>query len=265
MAAALADVPHYTFVSSLSVYGDFDHLPLDERSGLQPPPHDLETLDVGSYGGLKVACERELEAALPGRVQHVRAGLILGPLDYDERFPWLLRRVAAGGEVLAGGEPGRPVQYIDARDLAAWMVRSAETHTTGVFNAVGPAETLRFDTLLETIATVTGGDARFTWVDDEFLVEEHVVPYSELPFWLPRFPSGPLTVANARAIAAGLSFRPLVETVTDTWHWLTRIAGSQDDARRKASQKLAIPAGLSRERERQLLADHAIWRQDGRI
>jgi 2'-hydroxyisoflavone reductase len=256
VAEALPDVPHYGFVSSVSVYADFARLPVDESAGVHAPPADLETLGLASYGGLKVACERVLEQALPGRVQHVRAGLIVGPLDYDLRFPWLLRRVAAGGEVLAGGGPARPAQLVDVRDLAAWMVRSAETHTTGVLNAVGPDEPLRMDTLLETIRQVTGADARFTWADDPFLIEHQVGAYSELPFWLPLLPAGPLTVANARARAAGLSFRPLLDTVTDTWRWLASVDDA-DDARRRAARKLSIPAGLPLERERQLLAELA--------
>jgi 2'-hydroxyisoflavone reductase len=255
VAEALPDVAHYGFVSSVSVYADFSRLPLDESSGVHEPPADPEALGLATYGGLKVACERALDAALPGRVQHVRAGLVLGPLDYDDRFAWLLERVAAGGEVLAGGEPSRPAQLIDVRDLASFLVRSAESHTTGVHNAIGPAEPLPLVTLLETIRAVVGGDARFTWVDDTFLIEHQVGAYSELPFWLPAFEAGPITAANARARAAGLTFRPLIETVADTWRWLREHGAEREAAR--ATRRLAIPAGLPRERERQLLTEWA--------
>src|SRR4029453_10572140 len=125
----------------------------------------------------------------------------------------------------------------------------------GVFNVTGPAQPLRFDALLDTIRQVTGSDARFTWADDKFLIERQVAPYSELPFWLPAFPHGPLSLSIERALAAGLTFRPLVETFADTWLWLGE-AGA-DDGRASATRKPPVPAGISAERERQLLAEYA--------
>ncbi|HEU5061507.1 MAG TPA: NAD-dependent epimerase/dehydratase family protein [Kofleriaceae bacterium] len=241
---------HYVFISSASVYASLSRMdedaPLQEAAGA-----DTARLSLESYGALKAACERVVLAALPGRAHIVRAGLILGPHDYDLRFPWWLRRVARGGEVLAPGDPAAPVQLIDARDLAGWIVSSAERRLAGTFNATGPAAPLTMRSLLDTIHQVVGGDARFTWVGDEVLVAHQVAPYSEMPFWLPAS-LGHHPVDIRRALAAGLTHRPVADTVRDTWAWLTAGADSAENAR--AHRRLHVPAGLSPEREAELLA-----------
>jgi 2'-hydroxyisoflavone reductase len=118
---------HYTFVSSISVYEDFARTGIDEDAPvLEPPDPEPVELDWELYGGLKVGCERAVEAAMPGRALVVRPGMIVGPHDYTDRFPYWRRRVAEGGDVLAPGDPERQVQLIDARDLAGWMLRMAE-------------------------------------------------------------------------------------------------------------------------------------------
>jgi 2'-hydroxyisoflavone reductase len=253
-AAALAEVGHYVLISSLSVYADLSRRPTDEASGVATPPDELDTLTPTTYGGLKVACERIVEARWPGRVTQVRAGLIVGPLDYDQRFPWLVRRVAAGGQMIGPGAPDRPVQLIDARDLAAWVVACAEARIPGVMNAVGPETPLPYAKLLECIAQVVGTAPRVTWVADAVLLAHSVAPYSELPFWLPADAAGPLVFANDRAQAAGLRFRPVGETIADVWRWLATADEDPATARKRESRRLAVPAGLAPVREREILS-----------
>ncbi|HEY8141941.1 MAG TPA: SDR family oxidoreductase [Kofleriaceae bacterium] len=248
---ALADAAlHYIYVSSISVYADLSRM--DEEAPLREIAEpDTAKLSTESYGALKAACERVVMEGFPGRAQVVRAGLILGPHDYDERFSWWLRRIARGGDVLAPGDPAAPVQFIDVRDLAAWIALAAEQRTAGIFNATGPGEPLTMRSLLETIREVVGGDARFTWVPDEVLVAEKVGAYSEMPFWLPAsLNHHPVDVS--RAVSAGLSHRPVADTVRDTWSWLP--TGVEATAHKRAQRKLVIPAGMSPERESQILA-----------
>ena len=240
-------VSHYTFVSSISVYEDFGRVGLDEDTPVHAPPDpEPEELDPELYGGLKVGCERAAEAALPGRTLVVRPGMIVGPHDYTNRFPYWCRRVAEGGEVLAPGDPERQVQLIDARDLAGWMLRMAEERRTGVYNATGPDLRLTMRGMLEGIRTASGSDARFVWASEEFLLEAGVEPWEEMPFWVPREMEGILAVDVNRAVGDGLLFRPLVETVRDT-------LGTE-----AAPSTAEFDAGISPEREGELLR---AWRE----
>lgn len=241
---------HYIYVSSASVYADLSRM---DESGPLLRTDDPETarLSLDTYGALKAACERVVSEGFPGRAQVVRAGLIVGPHDYDLRFRWWLDRIARGGEVLAPGDPAALVQLIDVRDLGGWIVRSAEERLAGTFNATGPAEPLTMAALLDTIRAVVGGDARFTWVDDELLLAGKVAAYSEMPFWLPAS-LGHRPMDIRRALAAGLTHRPLADTVRDTWAWLT--AGETTTERARANRKLLVKAGLAPEREAELLA-----------
>ncbi len=241
---------HYSFVSSVSVYADYTRVSDESAPVKTAPDADHAKLAMENYGALKAACERAATAALPGRVQCVRAGLILGPHDYDERFAYWLNRIARGGEVLAPGNPEANVQLIDVRDLATWMVRSAEERRAGVFNATGPGEPLTMRALLDTLREVTGGAARFTWVSEAFLAEHQVAPYSEMPFWLPA-PYDGFHADVTRAARAGLTYRPVAETCRDTWRWLQ--AGWDAAASARAQRRLVVPAGISAERETDLL------------
>jgi 2'-hydroxyisoflavone reductase len=184
------------------------------------------------------------------RVAIVRPGLIVGPRDYTDRFTYWPARLARGGEVLAPGAPDRPLQLIDVRDLAAWMVRSLEAGCTGVFNANGPAAALTVGGALEACRAVVGGPgARLTWVDDELLLMAGVAPWTELPLWVPAaFVEAPQLHADCRrAQAAGLTFRPLAETIRDTLSW---------DVSRPATEPRR--AGLDLAREQALLQ---AWRR----
>jgi 2'-hydroxyisoflavone reductase len=185
---------------------------------------------------------------MPGRVLHVRAGLLAGPHDPTDRFTYWPRRVAAGGDVLAPGRPERPVSFLDARDLATWMVSTAERRAAGTFNAAG--EPLAMRALLEACRDAAGSDARFVWVDDETLVEAGVEPWSELPLWIPEADPqfGAMQRADvSRAVAAGLAFRPLAETIADTLAW-DRGGGAQP------TERPIRVTPLAREREAELLA-----------
>jgi 2'-hydroxyisoflavone reductase len=247
-AEALRDAAElYLFVSTVSVYDTGAPLPLREDSpltGLDDP--DTEEVNGDTYGGLKVLCERPVEEALPGRTLVVRPGLIVGPDDYTDRFPYWPRRVAEGGEVLAPGDPGRFWQFVDVRDLGAWMVRMVEAGRTGRFNVDGPRRAWTVGEVLATCREVSGSGAELTWVPEDFLLARGVEPWTELPFW---FPEGDAALRGAyevdvdRAVEAGLVFRPLGETVRDTLEW----------DRSRPEEERGRKAGLSREREREVL------------
>lgn len=234
---------HYTFISSISAYREFPPgVPFDEDAPL------AGGVPAG-YGPLKAYAERALEALAPGRAAHLRAGLIVGPHDPTDRFTYWPRRVARGGLVLAPGRPDRPIQIIDVRDLAEWCVGVAEARITGPFNAVGPQATLTMARLLEVCRTVTGSDARFTWIADDDLVEARVQPWTELPLWIPEEDEhfgGMMLADNRRACAAGLEFRSLEDTVRSTLDWDRRDAQT-------AVESSARVTTISAEREMELL------------
>ena len=238
-------VAHYTFVSTLSVY-DEPLLPgTDEASPVRRLPAELQSTEEVSgetYGPLKVLAEQAAEAAMPGRVLTVRSGLIVGPYDPSDRFTYWPARVARGGEVLAPDRPERAVQFTDVRDLAGWMLDMAAARRTGVFNSTGPERRLTMGEVLETCRAVSGSDAQFTWVDEKTLLDHHVASYTELPLWVPREIEGFGQFNNRKAIGAGLSFRPLAETVRDTLAW-------------DRGRPLGAPRtnGLSPEREAEIL------------
>jgi 2'-hydroxyisoflavone reductase len=230
-AEVLADaVEQYVFISSVSVYADLhaprvdEHAPVATLSAEQvEQANAVDTSGSMSastfgpmYGGLKALCEVAAEEVLPRRVLSIRAGLIVGAHDYTDRFTYWVARVARGGEVLVPGEPQRHVQFIDAHDLARWLIDMVEARRSGVFNANGPPDAVTMNALLETCRAESGSDARFTWVDDAFLLGEGVKPWTDLPLWLPHGTRRGLMATNvSKAMAAGLRRRPLRETVRD--------------------------------------------------
>jgi 2'-hydroxyisoflavone reductase len=177
----------------------------------------------------------------------IRPGLIVGPGDETDRFTYWPVRLARGGEVLAPGDGGDPVQFIDARDLAEWTVRMAESCAFGTFNATGPRPPLSMRGMLAGIATATGSDARLTWVSADFLEAQKVAPWSDMPVWVPGSgeSAGFARRSIERALAAGLTFRPLTTTAGDTLTWF-----KQQPEERQAK----LRAGLSAAREQELLA-----------
>jgi nucleoside-diphosphate-sugar epimerase len=236
-------VGHLVFVSTCNVYPGWPREAVDEDSPVWTEGDD--------YGPNKAACERAAEAAMPGRVAHVRAGLICGPYDTVFRLPWWVRRIAQGGQVLAPGDPDRTVQLVDARDLAAWMLDLAERRVAGAFNGTAPAGATMMRDVLEAAVTATGSGARLRWVGDEALLAAGVEPWDELPLWLPaRTMPGTWQIGTSRAREAGLRCRPVAETVADVWAWL-RDGGEATLGDWQADYR---PRGLDPERERALLA-----------
>ncbi|MDQ4077198.1 MAG: SDR family oxidoreductase [Chloroflexota bacterium] len=240
-------VKHYTFISSISVYDDFSEPGIDEtRSVGTLADESVEEVTGETYGPLKALCEQAAEAALPGRVLVIRPGLIVGPYDPTHRFTYWPRRVAAGGEVLAPGNPEQPVQFIDVRDLAQWIVQMVEAKQTGVFNATGPEAPITIGEFLDACRSTLNGAAWFTWVDESFLLEEGVTPFTEMPLWVPEEMAALHTASIDKAVAAGLELRPIEHTIESTFAW---------DATRPGDTPLR--AGLSHERERELLKKYS--------
>jgi 2'-hydroxyisoflavone reductase len=256
--ALLSDaVGHCTFISSINAYAERTREGLLESDALAELPAEVspEELTAESYGPLKALCEREVQSAFGAGAAIVRAGLIFGPHDLTERTGYWPLRVAEGGDVLGPGRAGRPTQLVDVRDLASWLVHLAERGIGGVFNATGPDSTLTMERFLTTCREVAGSDARFVWVDEEFLLERKVAPYSELPLWVPEPFHAFESVNAARALAAGLTIRPLADTVRDALAWARTLPPGP---RQVAWGRVAIPPGLSRAREADLLR---AWRE----
>jgi 2'-hydroxyisoflavone reductase len=238
---ALADsAGHYLFISSVSVYSDFSG-PLDEDSPLEEladdKPVDRLLEDYSNYGALKVLCERAVAETMPGNHALVRPGLIVGPHDPTGRFTYWPHRIARGGEVLVPGPPEQTVQFIDVRDLASWLIDLSERKAGGSFNAIN--EGVSWQTLAETCRDVAGSDATFAYVDGDYLAEQGVDEWMELPLWLhdPEAVGMHMTDVS-RAIGEGLTFRPLEDTVR----------GTLDEA------ETTDAAGMAPEREQEILA-----------
>ena len=240
-------VDHFTFVSSISAYGEEFPVGMDESFPTAEYADGTDEDDLANYGPCKAECERIALAAFPDRALVPRPGLIVGPHDPTDRFTYWPRRVAAGGQVLAPGDPERQVQIVDGRDLGDWIVRMVEARATGAYNATGP-EALTMRGMLETCRAVSGSDAEFVWVPDDFLLTEEVGQWMELPHWLADPETeGLLRVDISKAVESGLSFRPLEETVRDTLAW-------------RGDGELSGAVGLQPEREAELLEK---WRERG--
>lgn len=241
-------VGHYVFISTLSVYADPSESGVDEQSPLaQIEDETVEVIDGDTYGPLKALCEKAVTEAMADdatseRALLVRSGLIVGPHDPSDRFTYWPYRVSAGGEVLAPGKPSAPVQFIDVRDIAEWVIRSVDSGLVGAYNVAGPDYNLTMAAVLDSCIQVSQSEATFTWVSDTFLSENDVAAYTEMPLWLPADYAGLATVNCDKAMRAGLLFRPLEETVADTLEW--HASRPQDHQWR---------AGLSAEREAALL------------
>jgi len=226
----LVDAPYYLFVSTRSVYADLAG-PTDEDAPLHG---DVDSEDIMEhYGELKAMCERVAQER-PGAI--VRPGLIVGPHDPTGRFTYWPHRIARGGDVVAPGPPEEPATLIDVRDLGDWIVRLCEGGTQGVYNAI---EVTTWGELLDACVRGTGSNAHLVWIPSEWLVEQGVGEWMELPLWVSSAEMGGLhRVGNERAVSAGLTFRPLEETARATL----------------ADAVTTDNAGLKPEREAELLA-----------
>ncbi|MDQ5815049.1 MAG: NAD-dependent epimerase/dehydratase family protein [Actinomycetota bacterium] len=214
--ALLGAVGNYTYVSTISVYADFDRPGLDESApvgNLEDPK--VETITAETYGPLKAACEAVVGEGFPDASFVPRPGYVVGPHDHTDRFTYWVVRAAAGGRMLAPGPPEAPIQFIDGRDLGRWIVDMVGRGATGPYNATGPAGHLTWGTLLESCRDLTRGGAELAWADPGWLDERGV----ELPLWdLEEAVGGShaMELDCTQAISSGLSFRPAVDTIVDT-------------------------------------------------
>ncbi len=250
------NVERYVFISTISVYADTNQgvdeaAPLAKYDGPDPYKETIEAVKASgykTYGPLKALSEQEAEKSFPGKTLIVRPGLIVGPGDQTDRFTYWPVRVDRGGEVLAPGKPSDPVQFIDARDLAEWTIRMAENRETGVYNATGPAKPLEIGQMLDAIKDALHSSATFTWLPAEFLQQQKVEAWSDMPVWA----GDELGLARTkidRALAKGLTFRPLAETARDTLTWFKSLP---------QERRSKLHAGLTPEREAEVLA---AWRK----
>lgn len=221
-AQALKDrVSQYIYISTISVYADFDVAGLDEDYRLATMEDEsVEQVTDTTYGPLKVLCENVVQEIYPERALILRPGVVVGPYDYTDRFTSWPARVARGGKLLAPVGPQALVQFIYARDLANFALNCIEEKTTGVFNVVGLEDPGTFGKLIETSQQVSGSDAEVVWVSEEFIQEQGIASWSEFPLWVPESEGdGFSRVSNARAKAAGLEFTPTEEIVRETLRW----------------------------------------------
>lgn len=250
------NVDRYVFISTISVYSDNSRPGMDENGplmkyeGSDPMKETQATLrasNFGLYGPLKALSEREAEKWFPGKSLIIRPGLIVGPGDESDRFTYWPVRIKRGGEVLAPGSPTDPVQFIDARDLAEWTVRMVEQGTTGIYNATGPKQKLTMEGMLDAIKAVSNPEARFTWVEADFLAAQKVSPWSDMPVWVPPVgdSAGFALISIKRALDKGLTFRPVSDSTQATLDWLKQ---------QPAERQVKLRAGITPERETAVLA-----------
>lgn len=243
------NVERYVFISTISVYKRLSVVGDDETSPLNTIEDPTNEDVKANYGALKALCEQAAEKAMPGRVATLRPGLIVGPGDPTGRFSHWPTRLAGGGEVIGPGDGTTPVQWIDGRDLAQWIVKVVEDRTAGTYTAIGPDKRTTIKQVLDACNTAAGNKASITWVEGKFLEEHGVEGWRDLPMWLDNKDpdaAGFGTLNNARALAKGLTFRPIVETAKDTLAWLATLPA---DERAKAAD-----SGVRRDKELEVLA-----------
>lgn len=256
------NVKQYVFISTISVYAANDKAWDDETAAVGTMPEGKEAVEEmgpgqSYYGPLKALCEQAAEAAMPGRVTNIRPGFIIGTRDSSQRFAYWANRIAEGGEVLVPGDPTDPMQVIDVRDLSDFVVRCIERGTVGVFNATGPAEEMTAKQFVEGIAAgvkgvplpegMTAKPANYAWASWDFLEKQNVA-LGAIPLFLP--PGGETAGFHRRsvkkAVAAGLTYRPISATAKETLEWLNTLPA---DLRGRQ-----LPQTINANREESLLA-----------
>ncbi|WP_433709426.1 NAD-dependent epimerase/dehydratase family protein [Nocardia sp. CA-084685] len=250
--AVAASAPFYAFVSTTGVYQTWNTVPVDESTATWPgvadqdgDPADFEKLRVHKRG-----CELAVEQAYGLDASLIaRAGSIVGPHDNLGQLPWWLTRIAAGGPVLAPGDPTRSLQLIDVRDVSTFVLDQVEAQASGIYNVVPDEPNTTMGQLIDNCVQATGSDATPIWTDEGFLFSHGVQPWAELPLWIPALPdtAGFWAVSGAAARAAGLRTRPFGDSVRDTWDWLQ----SGGEVRTAPGTP---PFGLAKEKEQQVLA-----------
>jgi 2'-hydroxyisoflavone reductase len=246
------NIDRYVFISTISVYADTskgvdEKAPLAKYEGADPYKETLEAMKASgykTYGPLKALSEQETEKWFPEKSLIIRPGLIVGPRDETDRFTYWPVRIDRGGEVLAPGNPSDPVQFIDGRDLAEWTIRMVEKPETGIYNATGPAKELGIGGMLDGIKAALDSNATFAWANADFLKQQKVEAWSDMPVWA----GDELGMARtnvSRAMAKGLTFRPLADTARDTLAWFKA---------QTPERQAKLRAGLAAEREKEVLA-----------
>ena len=247
------NVRQYIFTSSVSVYPNFTE-PRDEKSPVgKLQDETVEKVDGDTYGPLKALCEQAVEKAMPGRTCVIRPGLIVGPDDNTDRFTWWPARAARGGEFIAPGAPADPFQVIDVRDLAAFAIKAAEENVTGTYNLVSNVNSFKFGELTAACIAAAHKQAKpavapkAVWIPAEFLEEQKVEPWSEMPVWLPAKgdEAAFAGTSNAAALAKGLKISPLKKTVDDTMAW---------HLARPVEEREKLKSGIAPEKEAAVLA-----------
>jgi 2'-hydroxyisoflavone reductase len=261
---------HYMFISTTSVYRDQSEIGITENSPTVPMPPGLDPYRIDqrnpaqlaassnpdNYGAFKARAEVEVQNQYPGINTIIRPCLIVGPMDRTDRFTYWPARIDQGGEVLAPDKPDDPCQFIDSRDLAEWMIRMAEMREFGTFNAIGPEKPLTIGEMLYGVKAITTAGAQFTWVPWEFLQSQRVRPWTQMTVWQPPYgrTAGYQRRNASKAIAKGLTFRPLAVTAKDTLDW-HRTRPPEEQAGTLAGKI----NGLSMKREAEVLA---AWKEE---
>ena len=244
------NIDKYLFVSSISVYDS------NQRNGSVTEDAPVLKLPIDAdpnertfqyYGEKKALCEKKVIHYFGDNSIIIRPGLIVGPRDQTYRFPYWVERVSEGGQILAPGNQDASVQVIDVRDLADWIIKLGKNDKTGIYNATGPEEIMTFQSFFEECRKILNMECSFTWVDEKFLLEKEVGEWIEIPLWLSEENSELFDADFSKAINTGLTFRPISETIQDTYDWFKDF--EKEDFRSKA---------LTREKEKQLLED---WKQ----
>jgi 2'-hydroxyisoflavone reductase len=259
------NVKHYIFISTTSVYRDQSEIGINENSPTVPMPAGLDpyqpdqrntaqlaaSANPANYGAFKARAEQEVQMQYPGINTVIRPCLIVGPLDRTDRFTYWPARIDKGGEVLAPDKPDDPCQFIDSRDLAEWTIRMAEMRELGTFNAIGPAKPMTIAEMLYGVKAVTTAGAQFTWVPWEFLQQQKIRPWRDMTVWQPPYgrTAGYQRRDASKAIAKGLTFRPVAVTAKDTLDWHK----TRPEAEQLATLNGEIN-GLSMTREAEVLA-----------
>lgn len=247
-------IQHYTFISSISVYSDLEKNYIDETAPVLTMTDEqlkevraLENREsvMKYYGELKYLCEEAAKKVLPGRVLNIRPGLIVGQYDPTDRFTYWIDRIAKGGEVLCPGRADKTVQFIHAGDLADFIIKASEKQLVGEYNVTGPNYCLTMGELLEKCRELIGVNSSLTWVSEDFLFNNNIQYWSEMPLWIPDRINSPgfLAVDISKALSNGLAFKSLEEIITDTLDWA-----------KSRTKDYSFKAGITLEKEKELLA-----------
>lgn len=236
--------PHYTFISSISVYKDFSKKGLDEYSETATiEDESTEEVTGETYGALKRLCEMTAENIYGSKALIIRPGLIVGEDDPSDRFTYWVHRVADGGRIAVPDSLDRPVQFIDVKDLSSFILDLSGKGTGGIFNATGPENPLTFGDFLKACSKVAGTAPEFVMMSEEFIEKHNIEPYTELPLWVPESWSGTDHTNISKAVSAGLRFSPLEKTISETLDF---------DRKREGYQ---LRSGISREKETELIRE----------